>query len=206
MCASANDSGNRIFFWKDLACSFDGRTVFSDFSGTLGKGERLRVTGPSGSGKTTLLNMLLGFVRPSAGTVETRGDIRALAAYVPQEPDFGTAGTVREWIDTVFSYRRNRAARPPREKLVGLLAELGLAANILDESVVAVSGGEKQRIAIAVALLLPREAMVLDEPFSALDAESAARVAKALKASGRAIVYASHADAVAGFATREVAL
>ncbi len=46
--------------WKDLRCAFDGRTIFENFSGTLGFGERVRVTGESGCGKTTFLSMVLG--------------------------------------------------------------------------------------------------------------------------------------------------
>lgn len=199
-------NGSELIVWRNLVCTFDGRTLFCGLSGSLARGERLRVTGPSGSGKTTFLNMLLGFVSPTEGEIETTGDIRALAAYVPQEPDFGTTGTAREWIDAVFSYRRNRAAKPSNKTLEGVLNDLGLRPEVLDEAVTAISGGEKQRVALAVALLLPREVLILDEPFSALDAETAGRAADALKASGRAIVYASHVDAVDGFATREVAL
>lgn len=191
--------------WKDLSCAFDGRTVFKGFSGSLGSGERVRVTGASGCGKTTFLSMVLGFIAPASGTI-VDGDIRELAAFVPQEADLGVHGTVQEWVDGVFAYRRNRAAKPPREAVDATLAALRLKANILSEGVAALSGGEKQRVAVAVALLLPRRMLILDEPFSALDEQSARAVARQLVESGRAILYTSHADILPDFATREVAL
>ena len=192
--------------WEDVSCAFDGRTVFEGFSGALGLGERVRVTGPSGCGKTTFLSMILGFVAPASGTIRVDGDIREVAAFVPQEADLGVHGTVKEWVDGVFAYRRNRAAKPLRETVEATFAALRLKANVLDEGVAALSGGEKQRVAVAVALLLPRRALILDEPFSALDEQAARAVARQLVEPVRAILYTSHADILPGFATREVAL
>ena len=192
--------------WKDLRCAFDGRTIFEGFSGSLGSGERVRVTGASGCGKTTFLSMILGFVAPASGTLAVDGNIRELAAFVPQEADLGVHGTVKEWVDGVFAYRRNRMAKPSRETVETTFAALRLKADILGENVAALSGGEKQRVAVAVALLLPRRVLILDEPFSALDEQAAHAVARQLVQSGRAILYTSHADILPDFATREVAL
>ena len=192
--------------WNNLSCKFDGRTIFENFSGEIKERERLRITGPSGSGKTTFLKMLLGFENTNGGTISFDGDVRQDVAYVPQEPDFGTSGTIGEWIDTVFAFALNRAAKPPREKIVETIVALGLPETILEESVTAVSGGEKQRVALAVALLLPRKLFLLDEPFSALDNEAAMRAAELIGASRRAVIFTSHSDAIPGFATREVSL
>ena len=192
--------------WSNLKCSFDGRTVFENFSGSLDVGERVRVAGPSGCGKTSFLSMLLGFLKPTTGTVSYADDIRALASYVPQEADFGMCGTADEWIRRVFSYRRNRGCGVTDAAVAAWLERLRLPPAVRTTRVASLSGGEKQRIAIAVAALLPRRVIILDEPFSALDEATAHVVADELKNLDRAILYASHVDVAPGFATREVTL
>ena len=192
--------------WSNLKCSFDGRTVFENFSGSLDVGERVRVAGPSGCGKTSFLSMLLGFLKPTTGTVSYADDIRALASYVPQEADFGMCGTADEWIRRVFSYRRNRGCGVTDAAVAAWLERLRLPPAVRTTRVASLSGGEKQRIAIAVAALLPRRVIILDEPFSALDEATAHVVADELKNLDRAILYTSHVDVAPGFATREVTL
>ena len=192
--------------WSNLKCSFDGRTVFENFSGSLDAGERVRVAGPSGCGKTSFLSMLLGFLKPTTGTVSYADDIRALASYVPQEADFGMCGTADEWIRRVFSYRRNRGCGVTDAAVAAWLERLRLPPAVRTTRVASLSGGEKQRIAIAVAALLPRRVIILDEPFSALDEATAHVVADELKNLDRAILYTSHVDVAPGFATREVTL
>lgn len=192
--------------WSNLKCAFDGRTVFENFSGSLDVGERVRVAGPSGCGKTSFLSMLLGFLKPTTGTVSSADDIRALASYVPQEADFGMCGTADEWIRRVFSYRRNRGCGVTDADVAAWLERLRLPPAVRTTRVASLSGGEKQRIAIAVAALLPRRVIILDEPFSALDESTARVVADELKKLDRAILYTSHVDIAPGFATREVTL
>ncbi len=195
-----------LITWDNLKCVFDGRTVFAGFSGSLDAGERVRVAGPSGCGKTSFLSMVLGFLQPAAGTISCSDDIRALASYVPQEADFGMCGTADEWIRRVFSYRRNRSCGVTDADVAAGLERLRLPAKILETRVASLSGGEKQRIAIAVAALLPRRVLILDEPFSALDEATARVVADELAKLDRAILYTSHVDIAPGFATREVTL
>ena len=195
-----------LISWTNLKCAFDGRIVFEGFSGSLDTGERVRVAGPSGCGKTSFLSMVLGFLKPTEGTITCSDDIRALASYVPQEADFGMCGTADEWIRRVFSYRRNRGCGVTDAAIAAWLERLRLPPSVLTTRVASLSGGEKQRIAIAVAALLPRRVIILDEPFSALDEATANVVADELKKLGRAILYTSHVDIAPGFATREVTL
>jgi len=196
----------KLVEWSELAIAFNGRSVFADFSGRLERGERVRVKGPSGCGKTTFLQVVLGLAVPDSGIVETARDIRDLAAYVPQEPDFGRDETASAWLSHVFSYRRNRTARPDEVAVRDCCQRLLLPDEVLETTVTKLSGGERQRLALVAALLLPREVLVLDEPFSALDESSAKAAARAIVESGRAVLYASHADVLPGFPTREVAL
>ena len=195
-----------LISWDNLKCAFDGRVVFEGFSGSLDAGERVRVAGPSGCGKTSFLSMVLGFLKPTAGTITYSDDIRAPASYVPQEADFGMCGTADEWIRRVFSYRRNRGCGVTDAAVAAWLERLRLPPAVRTTRVASLSGGEKQRIAIAVAALLPRRVIILDEPFSALDEATARVVADELAKLDRAILYTSHVDIAPGFATREVTL
>jgi len=190
--------------WRDLTVSFDGRVLFAGFSGRLAAGERVRVKGSSGCGKTTFLQIVLGLMRSDSGTVETFRPVRDLVAYVPQEPDFGQAETAEAWLSQVFSYRRNRGARPDDAAVRDCCRRLLLPDAVLGTPVTKLSGGERQRLALVAALLLPRDVLVLDEPFSALDEACAKAAAQTVLSSGRSVLYASHADVLPEFATREV--
>lgn len=199
--------------WKNLKCAFGDHEVFSGFSGTLSGGERVRVVAPSGAGKTSFFNMLLGLETPAEGTILLQGrpldsipraEMRACVGAVLQEPDFGVVGTVRQALLAPFAFKANRSASPTNELLVESLAKVALPPTILDAEIASVSGGERQRLACVVAMLLPRKVLLLDEPFSALDEENARLVANAF--SNRTVLYTTHADPVPDFATREVVL
>jgi len=156
---------------------FDGHGVLQDFSMSLGAGETAVLTGPSGGGKSTALRCFLGFVVPQAGSVHIEGapltaetvwHLRRRLAYVGQEPDLGT-GTAREAIERPFHYRANAALRPNLERLSELFERFALSEALLRKDVGALSGGEKQRIALISAILLDRRIFLLDEITSALD-------------------------------------
>ena len=144
----------------------------------VGRGELFAVLGPSGCGKTTLLRLIAGFERPDAGVVEVGGRRMAGgegrdAAWVPPErrrigmvfqdyalfPHLSVAGNV------AFGLPRSDRAEPARRalELVGLQHK---AARFPHE----LSGGERQRVALARALAPGPEVVLLDEPFSSLDA------------------------------------
>ena len=141
-------------------------------------GELLALTGPSGAGKTTLLKLVLGLLPPQRGRICLNG--RPVAperfAYLPQRP-FLFAGTVRENL---------RLADPeaPDEALRAVLAEVALDHLELDRKVgeggAGLSAGERQRLALARALLKDPEAFLLDEPTAHLDPESERRVLEVL--------------------------
>ena len=143
-----------LISWTDLKCAFDGRTVFEGFSGSLDAGERVRVAGPSGCGKTSFLSMVLGFLKPTDGTISCSDDIRALASYVPQEADFGMCGTADEWIRRVFSYRRNRGCGVTDADVAAWLERLRLPSKIRTTRVASLSGGASPVAAVEYQWLL----------------------------------------------------
>ncbi|MFC0407650.1 sulfate/molybdate ABC transporter ATP-binding protein [Roseomonas elaeocarpi] len=167
---------------------FDGGTpALSDVSLSIPDGEFAVLLGPSGSGKTTLLRILAGLEFPDSGEVRIGGrDVAALPArsrnigFVPQNYALFRHMTVFE--NVAFGLRvRPAANRPSRREIRGRVEQLldlvqigALARRYPDQ----ISGGQRQRVALARALAIEPSVLLLDEPFSALDA----RVRKELRA------------------------
>jgi len=157
--------------------SFEGKVLFNDLSVEITDNGRLLILGESGSGKTTLLRMLLGFVLPDDGKIIIDGEklslenvwkVRRKMAYVSQEMHLGT-GSAEKFIKEVLSYKNNRQITYNRAKVLELLNDFRLDANILTKNLGEFSGGELQRFTIIVTLLLNRKIYLLDEVTSALD-------------------------------------
>lgn len=135
--------------------------VLRDVSFTAGVG-LTRIEGSSGAGKTTLLRILLGLERPDDG--RHNGAAFRWAAVFQEDrllPGLDAAGNLRFVLGGRYDAARAAA----------LLRELGLA-DAADKRVRDYSGGMKRRLALARALLAPSDALVLDEPFTGLDADN----------------------------------
>ncbi len=156
------------------------KTILSDISFALFSGEKAVLCGKSGSGKSSILKTLLGLHSINLGAVYFQEQpltpvsvqvIRSCAAYIGQEPMLG-AESVREALLLPFQFKSHRDHRPTEAQLIEVLQRLQLPANILSRGSSRISGGEKQRIALARGLLLGKKLYLLDEVTSALDAES----------------------------------
>ncbi len=161
----------------NLGVSFGGQRVLHGFDLKVAAGEKVVLSGPSGSGKSTILKCILGLVAPQEGAicvldtpVDARGvwEARRRLAYVAQEPELGP-GSVREAIERPFAFKANAALRGNLERLPTLLERFHLEPALLDKENTSLSGGEKQRVALVLALLLERPVLLLDEASSALD-------------------------------------
>ena len=167
-----------VLEWKQVEAGIDDTTILSDFSLTAQEGERILLYGPSGIGKSSVLKTVLGVIPVLSGEICCCGvpmdkksiwEIRKKIAYVPQNPDIGE-GPVQSIIDTIFSYKCN--GKPPSgERIAELFAEFQLPMEFLEKEFVQLSGGEKQRIAVVIALLLQRDMFFLDEITASLDGE-----------------------------------
>jgi peptide/nickel transport system ATP-binding protein/energy-coupling factor transport system ATP-binding protein len=201
-----------------VSAGFGGRTLFAHLDLALRAGSWAAVTGPSGSGKSTLLLLIGGLLNPLAGTIDVgsvgwstlsrdaRSELRReWISLVPQRPSLVEALTIRENLQLTAAVRHNLEAPEDLEQVAD---RLGLFA-LLDQPVSLLSGGERQRTAIARCLMAHVPVLVLDEPTSQQDDESALRTIAALKdevAAGRAVIAASHDTRLNAEATTTVDL
>lgn len=151
--------------------------LFTGLDLKIGKGEKVLIVGPSGSGKSTLLNVLGGLI-PDTITIPMKADRLELpesSAYVFQDPESQfTMPTIAEELAFVLENRQ-----VPKEEMKPLFMEaldmVGLDV-APERAIQALSGGMKQKLAIASALLQQADTLFLDEPTSMLDGRSAANL------------------------------
>jgi putative ABC transport system ATP-binding protein len=169
-----------IIRFDQVSVTIREKTILSNLSFILFPGEKAVLCGKSGSGKSSVLRTLLGLHPLTLGTVyfqenpltpESVQNIRSCTAYIGQEPMLG-AESVREALLLPFQFKTHHEHRPTDRQLIEVLQRLQLPADILNQESKRISGGEKQRIALARGLLLGKKLYLLDEVTSALDAES----------------------------------
>jgi len=185
---------------KNLALGYEGKTVVSDLSFSVSKGDYLCIVGENGSGKSTLIKTILGLKMPMQGKITTENGFAATEiGYMPQQSivqkDF--PASVRE---VVRSGCLNRCGlRPFYNKAEKQLAEenmekLGIA-NLAKRCYRELSGGQQQRVLLARALCATRTILLLDEPASGLDPKATVEMYEliaGLNTSGITIIMVSH--------------
>lgn len=176
-------------------------TLLESVSVSIDPGEVFVIVGPSGSGKTSLLRLLNRLDEPTGGTVYIDGtdyrelpprELRVRVGLVPQDPAL-VPGTVFENVTRGLSLRGEPI---DEERATRTLERLGLG-GYADRDVADLSGGEKQRVAIARTLLNDPEVLLLDEPTASLDSASEARVERLLTELDVSIVLVTHDEAQA---------
>ena len=171
---------------------------------TLAAGEKASLVGPSGSGKSTLLALVAGLLRPDQGTVEIdgrsvgdlsdaeRARLRATRVGIALQSDnlipFLTA---QENVELAFGFGHRSPRRDARAAATTLLARFGVEteARRLPRQL---SGGEAQRVALAVAMAGQPGILLADEVVAALDGGTAGRVIEEVLAAGFAVLYVTH--------------
>lgn len=157
-------------------------------------GELVALLGPNGAGKTTAVSILVGQRRPDSGSARLFGcdptspAARRFAGVTPQVIDFPVNLAVREVIGLVQAHYSDPA--PPRE----LLERFGLA-NVAGRRAGTLSGGEKRRLAVALAFAGRPQAVILDEPTTGLDVEARRgmwQTIRAFVAEGGAVLLTTH--------------
>jgi ABC-2 type transport system ATP-binding protein len=186
----------------ELRKSYGGREALKGVSLEAREGELIACIGPNGAGKTTLLTILANIQRPDSGVVSADGDV----GWVPQQPAVYGKLSVAENL-RLFA-RLDRIA-DVEAAVARMLAETGLA-DRADEQVARLSGGNRQRVNVAIGLLAAPPVLLLDEPSTALDPRQRQRLWRfigALADRGTTVVYSTHVVSEAErYATRVLVL
>ncbi len=203
MTTPENASSRPNLSAEGLIKAYGGRAVVNEVSLEIGAGEIVGLLGPNGAGKTTTFSILVGLVRPDAGTVHLGSreltDLpmyrraRAGISYLPQEPSVFRKMTVEEnllaILETLDLTRGERQARADR-----LVADFGLEA-LRAHPAYTLSGGERRRVEIARSLVLEPEFLLLDEPFAGIDPLAVLEIqaiARRLASSGIGVLVTDH--------------
>ncbi len=183
------------------------RLALDDVSFRLGAGELVAVVGPNGAGKTTLLSILAGVFPPTAGAVSRASDeVSRAVGWVPQSPALYSKLSAAENLEL---FARLERVSEPRAAAARMIEQTGLGARA-GEPVGRLSGGNRQRVNVAIGLIADPPVLALDEPSAALDPAQRERLWEfiaARVAGGTAVLFSTHNVAEAGrYASRVLVL
>jgi ABC-2 type transport system ATP-binding protein len=188
MAASRTDAPEALRA-ESLSKSYGARRALQDVSFSAAPGELLAIIGPNGAGKTTLLQILAGALEPTTGRVSLdRRDV----GWVPQQPAIYSKLSVRE---NLRLFARLEKVADVDGRVERMLDQAALADRAGDP-VGTLSGGNRQRVNIAIGLLGDPSVLLLDEPSSALDPRQRERlwefVSGLARDGGTTVVYSTH--------------
>ncbi len=188
---------------RGLVKSYKGRSVVKGVSLHVEKGEIVGLLGPNGAGKTTSFYMILGLVRPDAGTILFEGrDItgypvyrraRVGLGYLAQEPSIFRRLTVAQNIQAILE--TTGASRSEQRRRLDELLERFDLAKVRRQQAYTLSGGERRKLEIARALVQNPSVLMLDEPFAGVDpiaVKGIQDIVRDLQRSGYGILITDH--------------
>ncbi|KAK4175457.1 putative ABC transporter [Triangularia setosa] len=204
---------NQLLFISHLSKSFGTNTAVSDVSLSLSQGEIIALLGPNGAGKTTIVNLIRGELTPSSGQVFLRGEdisssssakstINSAIGVCPQFDALDLL-TTRQHL-RFYASIKGIPSREVEFNISEVMNQVGLA-SYADKLATKLSGGNKRKLSLAIALMGNPAVLVLDEPSSSMDAAAKRKMWKVLShiasAPGRSLLLTTHsmeeADALA---------
>lgn len=182
---------------NSISVSRRANPVIKGFSAEFKAGTITAIIGPNGCGKSTLLAAIAGDLPLTSGSIEINErelgkysipELARLRSVVLQQPLFNLAFTVQE----VLAMARSAGSTLASENAA--IAQLAIN-DLVDRKITQLSGGEKQRVAIALAIAVDAPVLLLDEPLAAQDVESTQRIIELLKSAakaGKTIILVAH--------------
>ncbi len=205
----------------NVSFSYDDKSVLKSVSFSASDGEMIALLGPNGVGKSTLFKCILGFLKPQEGIVEIDGrSVQSLSdreralctAYIPQSFNPVFNHTV---LDTVMMGSASSLSlfSPPgkeeKKKASLLIDEMGIG-NIKDRGTRKISGGERQLMLLARALMQDAKILIMDEPTASLDFANSHRVMRKVREladRGYTVIFSTHSPSLAAlYSTSIIAL
>lgn len=181
---------------KNLKKSFDGKNVLDDMTLDIPAGRATGLVGPNGSGKTTLIKSLLGLVKPDSGLITINGTVlngnslyRRDIGYMPQIARYPENMKVYELLDFIKGLRDQEPVYEDE-----LIEQFNLKPE-LEKTLRVLSGGNRQKVGAALAMMFDPKILFLDEPTAGLDPRSSFKFKEWVrreKENGKTIVITSH--------------
>ncbi len=186
---------------EKLSKCFGEIEAVRDLSFSVSQGEVFGLLGPNGAGKTTTIKMIIGMLDPNSGNVHVNGcsvakqplEVKKRIGYVPENCALYENLTAREYLQLVGNLHHLPPDRIATQ-IERLLTTLDLA-DAIDRRMTGYSKGMKQKILLTSALLHNPDLIIMDEPFSGLDSNSAAvfkQLIGQLVAGGKTVIFSSH--------------
>jgi ATP-binding cassette subfamily F protein 3 len=176
--------GDQVAIARGVTLEIGGRTLISNFTGTIQRGDVVGFVGPNGSGKSTFLRTLMGESAVSAGELRLGGSVR---------PSYYRQDMTQVPLDRTL-YEVITELRPhwERRQIQGHLARFGFSGDEAQRRADTLSGGERARVALAMMVLSRANFLLLDEPTNHLDIESVEALEDALQEFEGTILLVSH--------------
>lgn len=157
---------------KNISYQAGESLILANISFQIKSGDFIGLIGPNGAGKTSLAKLIIGQIKPSAGTLERKEQLRV--GYVPQTHRLSGASPIS--VREILAMSKVLDAPQYQKKL----QEVGLDSNFIDYNFHDLSGGQKQKVLIARSLLQKPELLIFDEPLSAVDYNAKIQIYKLL--------------------------
>ena len=173
---------------QGLCKAFDGQPVLVNWDFSLQKGEHLALMGPSGCGKTTFLRILMGLEQPDSGLIQGLDGLRLAPVFQQDRLCPGLSALANLLLVCPRPTARDR------RRALELLEGLGLTETDWNKPAAQLSGGQRRRAALARALLVPADLVLLDEAFKGLDKDTRrqALAFTAAETAGRSLLAVTH--------------
>ena len=178
-------SGQIVAEVKEVGKAFGEKRIFSDFTFTLERGQKIALVGRNGEGKTTMARMLLGELEQSEGTIKLGANVNI--GYYAQNQDDLMDGEF-----TVFDTLDRVDVGDIRTRLRDILGAFLFRGEDIDKKVKVLSGGERSRLAMARLMLEPYNLLILDEPTNHMDMRSKDILKRAIQKYDGTVVVVSH--------------
>lgn len=181
---SERPSGKEVLILNDLAIGYPDKTMVSDISFQINKGDRVAIIGPNGIGKSTLLKTIMKQLQPKDGSIKYGASLD-IGYYDQELQRLDPSKTV---LDTIWDRHKTMPERDVRS----ILASFLFTAKDIDKTVGQLSGGQKARLTLTVLSLEHDNFLLMDEPTNHLDIEAKEVLEKALKDFDGTLLFVSH--------------